>query len=193
VDDVTSAPPDLAAASAPCPESAAPEPADEGPAPPAWSAEQALRASGAAVYNLARRLVGRDGDAEAVTGAVLAELLREMSGPRPRRVPAIWLPEMTVRAIRARRRQPPRRPGRAAEAGPAADRKQAVEEAVARLPEGYRHVFVLADVECLSVAGVAQILGLSPARTKARLHRARLLIHDALTVRAAADGPAAAG
>ena len=55
-----------------------------------------------------------------------------------------------------------------------------IEEAIARLPETYRDVYVLADVEQLPNAEIGEILGLSVAAVKSRLHRARLLMRDAL-------------
>jgi RNA polymerase sigma-70 factor (ECF subfamily) len=55
-----------------------------------------------------------------------------------------------------------------------------VERAVGRMPEIYRDVFVLADVEGLANAEVGGLLGLSLAAVKSRLHRARLLLRAAL-------------
>ena len=57
---------------------------------------------------------------------------------------------------------------------------QCIEGAVARLPEIHRDVYVLADVEDLSNAEIAALLGLSVAAVKSRLHRARLLMRQAL-------------
>ena len=55
-----------------------------------------------------------------------------------------------------------------------------IEEAVGRLPEMYRDVFVLADIEGLPNAEIAGMLGLSLAAVKSRLHRARMLMRKAL-------------
>mgnify|MGYP003576466061 CR=1 FL=1 len=54
-------------------------------------------------------------------------------------------------------------------------------EAVAALPEDYRIVFTLRDVEDLSNQEVADILGLTLAATKTRLHRARLFLRERLS------------
>ena len=48
-----------------------------------------------------------------------------------------------------------------------------VENAISRLPEAYRCVFVLRDVEQVSTEEVARILNLSESTVKVRLHRAR--------------------
>ena len=54
-------------------------------------------------------------------------------------------------------------------------------EAVAALPEEYRAIFTLREVEELSNQEVADILGLSLAATKTRLHRARLFLRQRLS------------
>ncbi|HEV8374721.1 MAG TPA: sigma-70 family RNA polymerase sigma factor [Candidatus Polarisedimenticolia bacterium] len=54
-------------------------------------------------------------------------------------------------------------------------------EAVDALPEEYRAIFTLREVEELSNQQVADILGLSLAATKTRLHRARLFLRQRLS------------
>jgi RNA polymerase sigma-70 factor (ECF subfamily) len=44
----------------------------------------------------------------------------------------------------------------------------------------YRDVYVLADVEGLPNAEIGEMLGLSVPAVKSRLHRARLMMRDAL-------------
>jgi RNA polymerase sigma-70 factor (ECF subfamily) len=48
------------------------------------------------------------------------------------------------------------------------------------LPEKYRIVVILRDIEEFSTEDTAQILNLSPANVKVRLHRARLFLRDKL-------------
>jgi RNA polymerase sigma-70 factor (ECF subfamily) len=55
-----------------------------------------------------------------------------------------------------------------------------IEAAVASLPEGFRLVFVLREVEGLSVEDTAEILGLVPATVKTRHLRARRRLQEAL-------------
>ncbi len=55
-----------------------------------------------------------------------------------------------------------------------------MEDAVGRLPEDLRSVFVLRDVEELSNQEVAEVLELSVAAVKSRLHRARVFLRDRL-------------
>ena len=55
-----------------------------------------------------------------------------------------------------------------------------INAAIFRLPEKYRLVIVLRDIEGFSTAETAQILNLSDANVKVRLHRARLFLRDKL-------------
>ena len=59
--------------------------------------------------------------------------------------------------------------------------RQAMSEAIDALPAEFRQVFVLRDVEGLSNADVAEILDLSVAAVKSRLHRARLKVRNHLS------------
>ena len=56
-----------------------------------------------------------------------------------------------------------------------------LDEALARLDEKHRMVFLLRDVEGLSITETARALGLSEANTKVRLLRARLQLREQLT------------
>ena len=58
--------------------------------------------------------------------------------------------------------------------------RQMIERAVADLPQGFRSVFVLREVEGLSVEETAEALGVPPATVKTRLMRARKKLRDAL-------------
>lgn len=55
-----------------------------------------------------------------------------------------------------------------------------IERAVDRLPEGQRLVFMLRDVQGLSVTETAESLELTPANVKVRLHRARSSLRQRL-------------
>jgi RNA polymerase sigma-70 factor (ECF subfamily) len=56
-----------------------------------------------------------------------------------------------------------------------------LDEALAQLDEKHRLVFLLRDVEGLSVKETAEALGLSEANVKVRLLRARLQLREQLT------------
>jgi len=55
-----------------------------------------------------------------------------------------------------------------------------LKEAILSLPEKYRLVVVLRDLEGFSTAETAQILNLKPSNVKVRLHRARLFLREKL-------------
>jgi RNA polymerase sigma-70 factor, ECF subfamily len=56
----------------------------------------------------------------------------------------------------------------------------AVQKALDSLPPKYRQIFILRDVQHLSVAEAAKALGLSTPAVKTQLHRARLQIREQL-------------
>ncbi len=55
-----------------------------------------------------------------------------------------------------------------------------LERAIAALPPGARRVFVLHDVEGYKHEEIAELLGVTTGATKAQLHRARMLLREAL-------------
>jgi RNA polymerase sigma-70 factor, ECF subfamily len=55
-----------------------------------------------------------------------------------------------------------------------------VNAVIERLPDLYREAFVLRDLEELSTAEVAHVLGVEPATVRQRVHRARLMVRGYL-------------
>jgi RNA polymerase sigma-70 factor, ECF subfamily len=66
-----------------------------------------------------------------------------------------------------------------------------LEEAVDALPEAYRTVFMLRDIEGLSTSETGEGLGLGEEAVKTRLHRARAMIRRAVSARIGAAAPGA--
>lgn len=68
--------------------------------------------------------------------------------------------------------------------------RRLLEHAVAGLPDTFRTVFVLRDIEGLSVEETAEALAIPAATVKTRLHRARARLQEALDpeIRGALDG-----
>ena len=56
-----------------------------------------------------------------------------------------------------------------------------VRAAIDGLPDLYREACVLRDLEELSTADVAQVLGVEPATVRQRVHRARLVVREHLS------------
>lgn len=188
------------------PTGAPPPPAEENPPVPELSPEQIFREYSPRVYTLARRLLGNDADAEDVTQEVFVQVLRKLATFRGEAAFPTWLHRVTVNAALAFRRKRALREDHRVSYDPLTDFQadgnhrapvrrwepppdevavehethRLIEAAIDRLPEIYRDVYVLADVEEVSSADIAQMLGLSVAAVKSRLHRARLLMRHAL-------------
>jgi len=60
--------------------------------------------------------------------------------------------------------------------------RERLDEAVQKLPESLRVVFILRDINDLSTLETAEVLGLSETAVKTRLSRARLRLREILTV-----------
>jgi RNA polymerase sigma-70 factor (ECF subfamily) len=56
-----------------------------------------------------------------------------------------------------------------------------LDNAINALPEIYRTVFILRDLELLSIKETSKILGISEENVKIRLRRARLFLRDKLS------------
>lgn len=169
------------------------------------SVEQIYRDYAPTVYNVARRMVATDVDAEDVTQDVLLQIVRKLPSFRGDAAFPTWLHRVTVNAaLSHRRRQAVRQEHgltHSIDAHPedvsiqeAASRgtdtpddllansevRQLIDRAIDRLPETYRQVFVLADVEGLPNQEIADRLGMSLAAVKSRLHRARAMLRESL-------------
>jgi RNA polymerase sigma-70 factor (ECF subfamily) len=55
-----------------------------------------------------------------------------------------------------------------------------LEQALSELPDEYRAVFAMRDIDGLSNAEVAEVLGISVPAVKSRLHRSRLYLRNRL-------------
>ena len=58
-----------------------------------------------------------------------------------------------------------------------------LEQAIDALPDSYRSVFVLRDVEGLSTSETSEGLGLGEEAVKTRLHRARAMLRRSISAR----------
>src|SRR5262245_4695169 len=158
------------------------------------------------IYHIARRMLGNDADAEDVAQDVLLQVIRKLDTFRGESALGTWLHRVTVNAALAHRQKRANRQKRetgdaiddlldADLASPeqvkrwntspdepvlAAEQAALIEDAITRLPAPFRDVYVLADVEGMPNAEIADLLGLSVPAVKSRLHRARMRMRDAL-------------
>jgi len=151
------------------------------------------------VYGTAWRLLGRLEDAQDAAQEVFLRLYRSLSRIDPGRPLAPWLYRVTVnvcrdlgRARKRRARWFPRSVEELREdsghepadplAGPerraeAAQETRRMLELLEELPEKERTALVLRDVEGLSTAEVAEVLGSSSVTVRTQISRARLKLH----------------
>jgi len=62
-----------------------------------------------------------------------------------------------------------------------AELKEVLQKAIDSLPPKYKSVFILHDIEGLSLAEVAQILSLSVPAVKTRVHRSRMYLREKIS------------
>jgi RNA polymerase sigma-70 factor (ECF subfamily) len=71
--------------------------------------------------------------------------------------------------------------------------REKLRDAVAKLPEKYREVFVLRDIEGLNQEETATALGINVTLAKVRLHRARMMLQKTLVPYLKSQAPARGG
>jgi RNA polymerase sigma-70 factor (ECF subfamily) len=160
------------------------------------------------VFSLARRMLRQEQDAEDVTQQTFLSALENLKGFRGEASFATWLFRIATHAalkvIRKRKGLETVSLEAATEGTDSVDAiphpefiadwrqspeelvqrnetRRLLDEALARLDEKHRLVFLLRDVEGLSIKETADALGLSEANTKVRLLRARLQLREQLT------------
>jgi RNA polymerase sigma-70 factor (ECF subfamily) len=173
--------------------------------PPTLTAEQVFYEHASRIYNLARRMLGHEADAEDITQEVLLQVVRKLDTFRHESEFSTWLHRVTVNAALAHRRKCARRSERQmsepmeyvleedAQASPLRlmpsrpeqdvlneETQALIEQAIDALPPLYRDVYVLADLEGLPNAEIGELLALGVPTVKSRLHRARLFMRAAL-------------
>lgn len=140
------------------------------------------------IYNLAYRMLGRPEDAADATQEVFLTCLRKLSGFRGTSAFTTWLHRVAVNvcydALRRRGREEPA--ADPPEATPTPDPGEAsaaavdVQRALMRVPEDFRTVLILHDVQGVPYEEVAEALGTPVGTVKSRLHRGRVALARAL-------------
>ena len=164
------------------------------------------------VYRLAHGITGNAADAEEVVQDVFLSVFRKIHTFEGRAALGSWIYRVTTNAALIKRRgqrtnrEIPLEPSlpvflpdghRAGAPGflkadwsqtPEADllskeTRETLHRAIADLPDQYRAVVVLRDVQGLSNEEVADVVGESVACVKSRLHRARMALREELSAR----------
>jgi len=151
------------------------------------------------VYSICLRMLQNATEAEDLTQDVFIQLYRKIGSFRGDSAFTTWLHRLTVNQVLMHFRKRNVKFEKTTEEGetpvqvvggtenprkmPVVD-KIAIENAIAQLPNGYRNVFVLHDVEGYEHEEVAKILGCSVGTSKSQLHKARLKLRKLLQKKA---------
>ena len=157
-----------------------------------------------AVFLAALSLVKNDADAEDVAQEAILKAFKNLARFRQEAKFSTWLIQIAINEAKMKLRKERRHLYESIEEGRPRDDgeytpqdfadwreipsealeqkelRNALTKALDSLPEKYRTVLILRDVQHLSITETAQVLGLSEANVKTRLSRARLQMRDAL-------------
>lgn len=149
-------------------------------------------------YSLTLRMTNSQTEAEDLTQEVFIQLFRKIGSFRGDSAFSTWLHRLTVNQVLMHFRRRSVKNERTSDDGelpeqtvrgtanpnkmPVIDRI-ALKNAIAELPNGYRNVFVLHDVEGFEHEEVARMMGISVGTSKSQLHKARLKLRGLLIKR----------
>jgi RNA polymerase sigma-70 factor (ECF subfamily) len=163
-----------------------------------WAFEAMIRIYGGRLLAVARRICRNEEDAEDAVQATYLNAFRSLDGFGGHAQLSTWLHRIVVNTALMKLRSQRRKPEESIEtllptfqedghhveqfsdwsvpADQLLERKQTratVRACINRLPDNYRTVLVLRDIEELSTAEVGETLTMTPTAVKVRLHRAR--------------------
>ena len=165
---------------------------------------QLVRPYERAVFLAAVAIVKNDADAEEVAQEAILKAFKALARFRQEAKFSTWLIQIAINEAKMRLRKDRRYLYESIEQGQQSDDgdytpkdfadwreipsqalerrelRDALTKALVSLPEKYREILILRDVNHLSITETAQILKLSEANVKTRLSRARLQMRDAL-------------
>ena len=166
--------------------------------------EVVMRRHNQRLYSVARAILRNDGEAEDVMQDAYVRAYEHLNQFAGRAKFSTWLTRIAVHEALARQR----RENRYQEFEPMSERdgdpmdrfasltpnpeqqasnseiRRLLEEAVDNLPDNYRTVFMLRDIEEMSTTDAADVLEITEENVKVRLHRARALLRKSLYARA---------
>jgi len=166
--------------------------------------EVVMRRHNQRLYSVARAILRNDGEAEDVMQDAYVRAYEHLNQFAGRAKFSTWLTRIAMHEALARQR----RGNRYQELEPMSERegdpmdrfasltpnpeqqasnseiRRLLEEAVDNLPDSYRTVFMLRDIEEMSTTDAADVLEITEENVKVRLHRARALLRKSLYARA---------
>ena len=144
------------------------------------------------VYSLCTRMCGSRSKGEELTQDVFVRTWEKLPQFRGESAFSTWLHRLAVNVVLNARKTEGKQASRIddSEAGderwdvgaraPMHIERMDLAEAISKLPAGARRVFVLHDVEGYKHEEIAELCGITSGGSKAQLHRARLLLREAL-------------
>ncbi|MBI1968088.1 MAG: RNA polymerase sigma factor [Gemmatimonadetes bacterium] len=151
--------------------------------------ERLYRAHVARIHSLVRRMVDDD-QADDITQDVFVRAWEKLPSYRGEAAFGTWLYRLAINVILARRQAIGRDRGRYHNAEDVLDVVPAqptsddltmdFEEAISRLPDGARQVFLLHDVAGYKHEEISELLGVVPGTSKSQLHHARMALRKHL-------------
>ncbi|MGB7070723.1 MAG: sigma-70 family RNA polymerase sigma factor [Pyrinomonadaceae bacterium] len=146
-------------------------------------------------FSLCLRMTSNQTEAEDLTQEVFIQLFRKVGSFRGESAFSTWLHRLTVNQVLMHFRRRSVKNEKTSESGdmpeqtvigtanpnkmPVIDRI-ALKAAIAQLPNGYRNVFVLHDIEGYEHEEVARLMKISVGTSKSQLHKARLKLRGLL-------------
>ncbi len=143
------------------------------------------------IYSLAYRFVGNQADAEELVQEIFLLAHRRLSSYRREAALSTWLHRLAVNRcldhVRSRAARQAAVTGALPDERPVTSTRPAdplhrvaLERAITELPDGYRQVFVLHDVEGYEHREIAALLGIAVGTSKSQVHEARLKLRTLL-------------
>lgn len=154
------------------------------------------------VYNLGLKLLGNEDTAECVLQETFLKVLQALPDFQEKSQLSTWIyriaTNQALMRLRSRKRkyvpidESPDEEGKdysvfvkSLDADPLDDvlnqeLKEKMDQAIKQLPENYKTVFVMKDIEGMALKEIADILDLSLPAVKSNLHRARITLRDKL-------------
>jgi RNA polymerase sigma-70 factor, ECF subfamily len=164
--------------------------------------QEIMRRNNQRLFRAARSILGSDWEAEEVVQDAYVKGFSALKSFRHEALLSTWLTRITINEaegrLRGRRNHLPlselddtamgeiiQFPGSGSHTDPERETalneiRSLLEQSIDALPEAFREVFVLRQVEGLSIEETAQVLSLPPDTVKTRLHRARKRLQRAL-------------
>ncbi|MGH7604731.1 MAG: RNA polymerase sigma factor [Gemmatimonadaceae bacterium] len=154
--------------------------------------ERLYRTHANRVYSLCTRMSGSRVKGEELTQDVFVRTWEKLPQFRGESAFSTWLHRLAVNVVLNARKTEGTRESRTDDGDVGDDRwdeaarapmhieRMDLAEAIAKLPAGARKVFVLHDIEGYKHEEIAEMCGITSGGSKAQLHRARLLLREAL-------------